>query len=131
MAQYRVNLARVLAAGIDVNVDYGISDEERKELAESESLLLVITESGNVGLYHEPCANCEELMPALNGVSAGGFLRRDDVRAVTLKRLIAPLKCPKCGAENCTLDGGTIRKGGEIPACRCKGCGYRGPAEKF
>jgi len=39
--------------------------------------------------------------------------------------------CPKCGSDRCISDGSTIRKGGEIPAARCKDCGYRGPAGKF
>jgi hypothetical protein len=87
MSQTRVKLGDVLNAGIKLNVQYGVSPKEQAELAESEHLIVVVTNSGNVGLYHEPCARCEEFMPALHGVSAGGFLRRNDVRAVILKRL--------------------------------------------
>ena len=88
MSQTRVKLGDVLNAGIKLNVQYGISPEEKAELAESERLIVVVTNSGNVGLYHEPCARCEVCLPALHGVSAGGFLRRDDVRATILRSMI-------------------------------------------
>jgi hypothetical protein len=87
MSQHRIKLGDILNVGIKLNVQYGISPEEKAELAESEHLIAVITESGLVGLYHEPCARCEEYMPALHGCSAGGFLRRDDVRGVAIKHL--------------------------------------------
>ena len=43
----------------------------------------------------------------------------------------AIMKCPKCGSDRCYKDGTTVRKGGIIPATRCKDCGYRGPAQNF
>ena len=87
--QFRIKLKTILDAGIELNTQYGISPMEQAELAESEYLIIAITPSGQVGLYHEPCNNAPGLMAALNGVSAGGYLNRSDPRNSTLKRVLA------------------------------------------
>lgn len=51
--------------------------------------------------------------------------------AIEIQNLRDMKLCPKCHSINCILDGSTIRRGGEIPAARCKSCGYRGPARNF
>lgn len=51
--------------------------------------------------------------------------------AIEIQNLRDMKMCPKCQSINCILDGSTIRKGGKIPAARCKKCGYRGPTMNF
>jgi len=85
---YKIKLRCITLAGIAVNMVYGSSPEETEELLDTEYLFVDITQSGLVGLYHAPCANCDVLFPALNGVSAGGYLRRDDPRSVTLRKIV-------------------------------------------
>jgi hypothetical protein len=69
-------------AGIEVNCQMGISFEEHNEIRETEYLDLLISNSGQCALYFG------DGMPALNGVSAGGLLNRNDVRNVTLKQIL-------------------------------------------
>ncbi len=87
--EQQIQLKKILDAGIELNMSYGCSPREQAELAESEYLMAVVTDSGLVGLYHAPCVRLEEYTPALNGTSAGGYLRRDDIRAATIRGLLS------------------------------------------
>lgn len=78
----KVSYGTVEDAGIKVNSKMGISEKEHNEIRETEMMTIVVTDSGQVGLYYS------DGTPALNGVSAGGFLRRDDPRTIKLKGLI-------------------------------------------
>lgn len=69
-------------AGIEVNCKMGISDTEHETIRNTEMMRIVITTSGQVGLFYS------DNTPALNGVSAGGYLRRDDERAGKIKGLL-------------------------------------------
>ena len=69
-------------AGIRVNCQMGISDTEHDKIRKTEMMTVVITTSGQVGLFYS------DNTPALNGVSSGGYLRRDDERAGKIKRLL-------------------------------------------
>ena len=68
-------------AGIRVNCIMGVSEAEHNEIRETEFLEIERTDSGLFGLYHS------DGVPALNGTSAGGFLKRGDIRAEKLRNL--------------------------------------------
>ena len=69
-------------AGIEVNCRMGISEQEIGQIRETEHLDIMKTDSGLFGLYYS------DGTPALNGTSAGGILRRGDVRAEKLRTLL-------------------------------------------
>lgn len=68
-------------AGIDVNCRMGISEKEHEDIRQTEMMDLQMTTSGQISLYYSDGTN------ALNGVSAGGLLRRDDKRTGKLRKL--------------------------------------------
>lgn len=68
-------------AGIEVNCRMGLSDKEHEEIRQTETMNLQISSTGQMALYYSDGTN------ALNGVSAGGLLRRDDERTRKLKGL--------------------------------------------
>lgn len=78
----KVLYKRIEDSGIQVNCRMGLSDREHEEIRETEYMHICMTDSGLVGLYYS------DGMPALNGVSAGGILKRGDARAAKLKNLI-------------------------------------------
>jgi len=80
--EYKIPYGKIEDAGIQVNCVMGISDAEKAEVRKTELLTIIITTSGQVGLFYS------DNMPALNGVSAGGYLRRDDDRSGKIKRLL-------------------------------------------
>ena len=79
---YKIPYGEIEDAGIQVNSIMGISEIEKAEIRKTEMMEIVITSSGQVGLYYS------DNTPALNGVSAGGYLRRDDERSGKIKRLL-------------------------------------------
>lgn len=68
-------------AGIEVNSRMGISDQEHEEIRQTEIMDLQMSSAGQMALYYSDGTN------ALNGVSAGGLLRRDDERTRKLRGL--------------------------------------------
>ena len=73
----------------NLNATLGIGDRERiKLLAENEGPIVGLTESGAVAVLWPPDSRAPGGRPACHGSSAGGVLRRDDLRAFDFRQAV-------------------------------------------